>query len=519
MTPAARRRVWPIIAILACVLVVLIVLAWHLSDRPQFTLGDFPEVSCTAERPGSGHSFYVDPQRGSPDGDGSRERPWHDLQFLVSAGLLGESEREVRWHNRLASRLTGQPASMHVASRPEAVIGSGDTIILADGDYGVVDLSGLANAGYLTIAADEGANPRFSGLYAAGASHFIFRKITVSAPTVSHPSGRLMSTYSTQSGRADNILFDAIAVASPIAVAAIDRRQTTASLPDGIQIGGDCITVRRSTLRNLQSAISVVRARMVNIADNAIHDFTVDGIQFSGTDIAILRNVIYDHWRTANKLHPDCMQGQPQGDQVFGPVTISHNVCIARLAPAGGRPAGAEPADGFGWQGISIFDGRWRGVTIACNLVMPTMQHGIALYGATNSRVEHNVVAGTPEGRLSWIAMMPSKEGRAASGVAVRGNRATGYINAIYGGAIAPDAMIDFIKAKRADKALMQVLMQPIAGVAMADNTWLVPLDQRGAIPADTRFDWQSIPPVTPPASIEDAQRRYPLPAQCAAVS
>ncbi len=505
-----------------CVVVgVAVLLGVRAATQPKFTLDDYPQVVCSAPplSSGTGRVFHVDPARGSPDGDGSRERPWHSLQFLVAQGLLGEYQRTLTWPQRVVARLSHRPATPQLAKRAAVRVRSGDTILLASGDYGLVDLSGLVNRGLVTIAAAPGAQPQLAGLDAGGASHFVLRDLGVTA--VTWPAGRahLVSMRSAKALRADNLVFERIAVSGGRAIASVDPADFAVNAPSGVRLDGDCLTFKSSEVRDVESGIRVVRGRSITIEGNMIHDFSVDGIQFSGNDLTIRGNRIFDHWRTANTLHPDCMQGQPQDNQIFGPVLISHNACISRLAHTEARPEKWQAIAMGGWQGISIFDGRWRDVTVRCNLVMPSNPHGIALYGATASAVEHNVVVGTPRNRLSWIAIMPSKEGRPPEQVAVQGNWATGYLNAVQGGVIDPLAMIAYLRVNKRDTGLRDVLMQPIAGVAMADNTWLVPADQGEAISADNRFDWQSIPPVNPPASIAEALGRYALPAECAAAS
>jgi hypothetical protein len=257
------------------------------------------------------------------------------------------------------------------------------------------------------------------------------------------------------------------------------------------------------------------------VANNTIRDFSVDGIQFSGRDVFIRDNAIFDQWPMPDPLHPDCMQGQPPDGQVFGPVTISGNLCVRALASAArDRFDAARPLDRFGWHGIGIFSGRWRGVTIRCNTILPGAQHGLAIYGMAGALVEHNVVAGLTEDEPSWIAAMPSREGRQPVDVLIRGNRATAYLNAVQNGPKPFDAMIDIIRVRRRDAVLVDILRNPIEGVTLKDNVWLVPQDRPEAGgPDDPRFTQESIALIDRPRDLADARKRNALPDACNTLS
>lgn len=489
-----------------------------LAPRPQFTLDDYPLAACTAITPASGRVFYVDLQRGGPDGDGSRERPWHDLQFLVEQGLLGEFQRKFTWLERGLARLTLRPAVSEFEARSKAVIRGGDTVLLSTGNYDLVDLSGLVNRGYVTIAAAPDARVVLSGLDLSGASHFLLRGVEVSAEGAHPLSKHLVTAYRPGPMRADNLVIDGVKIAWTTKVAAASPDEASENAPDGLHLGGDCLTVRNSTFHELESAIKITRGRKVSILNNEIYNFTIDGIQFSGNDIVIRKNAIFNQRVTPEILHPDCMQGQPPDKQVFGPVTITHNLCVRTLNKNSDQSARRSNLDRFGWQGINIFDGRWRGVSVRCNLVMPAAQHGIALYGVEDSVVEHNVViAGSRDGPLPWIAAMPSKEGRQPANVLIRANQSMGYLNAVQGAPLPVGAMIDLLEINRQDHELMKVMRAPIEGVVLDENSWLMP-DIRG-LPnlQDDRFDWSSIATGDWPRSLEEAQRDHPLPSACAA--
>ncbi len=487
------------------------------TSRNPLTLNDYPMATCTVPATPQGRVFHVDPQLGSPEGDGSRARPWKDLQALVDKGQLGEYKRGVSLAERLVAAILHRPVTFRLEPRAGARVKAGDTVLLSSGQYGAVDLSGLENSNFVMIAAAPGATPQFISLNLAGASHFILRGLRIAAPTAQAAGSRLVIARAYPLGRADNIVLDGIEVAGTMAVAKSDPDSFAAEAPDGLVLSGDCLTLRDSEFHDLRNAISIYRVRNAVIERNMIRDFSVDGIAFTGRDILIHDNMIFNQWPTPDMSHPDCMQGQHLMSELFGPVTISHNVCVRQISQDSPRPAIWLVQDRFGWMGINIFNGLWRNVTIRCNLVMPQAQHGMGLYGLSDSIIEHNVVLGTKDEYPTWSAVMPSKGMKQPKDVLVRSNRATGFLNAVHGGAIDPQAMIDYVKARRWDRGLMDALRKPITGVTLENNHWLVPTNLQEPLVADSRFDWEVIAPITPPIDIADALARYPLPDACAA--
>lgn len=511
------KRTLPLIAV--SVLVLAVLLALRIAARPAGKdLDEFPMPPCSMPDAGtaSGRVYHVNPFTGREDGDGSRQHPWNDLQAAIDRGLVGEARREVQLADRLLGAITHRAVPVRLRERPAAVVRGGDTILLADGDHGTLDLSRLANRGFLTIAAAPGARPVLRGLRAGGASHFVLRGITIAGQTPLPGLRHLASTHAHGPARADNIVFDRVDVSWTNAVGTIAPAAWADAAPSGLQLGGDCMTVRDSAFHDLKVALTVFRGREVLIEGNAISDITVDGIDFSGRDIVIRANTITDHWATPDPLHPECMQGHSPDGQTFGPVLIERNVCVGETAARERPQAWREPSRG-GWMGIDVFDGRWRGITVRCNLVLPDAQHGIALYGVEQAVVEGNTVVGNPRRRPSWIAVMPSKEGRPPVAAVIRENRATGYLNAVHGAPREPEAMLDVVGAWRHDKALMKALSAPIPGVRLEGNVWLlVPSDARSP-EGDGRFGFEVLPERRIPRDIADARRRFPLPAACGA--
>ncbi len=502
-------------ALVVCLMLGLFMLPRWAAGR-DVPLDSFPLAACSTPGPATGRVFHVDPVHGSPAGDGSAANPWRDLNQLAAAGLIGEGKRDVRRADRLAARLLGGPPTVRVEPRPGVRVHTGDTVLLASGDYGDVDLSGLANSGFVTIAAAAGAEPRFTSLDLSRASHFILRGITVTAEAA--PAGRrhLVSVYAPGTARADNIALEDLQIGLTRDIVTTPPGDF-ANASDGVILAGDCVTLKDSRLHDLKSAINVYRGRHVLIAGNAVDGVAIDGIQYSGRDIVIRDNVFANQWQTPSELHPDCMQGVGPGQEdSFGPVTITGNICIRALAGTDAIRAG-RGKDVFGWMGINIFDGHWRGVTVRCNIVLPGAQHGIALYGVGDALIEGNVVLGMAEGRPSWITALPAQNGRQPDRVVIRDNRATTFLNAVKDAPAPVETMIDVIRVKREDPDILAVLRGKVTGVTLGSgNIWQTAEAPRAPLGRDARFVWQTGLPSLTPRDAAEARRLHPLPASCA---
>lgn len=504
----ARRATAGLLCILLSVSLAAIA---AFATRPDFhRLDDYPDIACTPYEPANGRVFHIDPHKGSDAGDGSAERPWKSFSSLQRSGLIGDAERRLTRLNRLVSAVLHVPPRAELQPLSDSRVRGGDTVVLAGGDYGEVDLSGIVNTAFITVEAAPGADVRFSSLDLAGASHFAVRGITISASRPATGNHYLVTTYDPAGPRSDNIVFDRIDVSAQVRQ---EADAFSADLPDGVRLAGDCLALRNSEVHHVASGVNVMRSRHTQVTGSTIRDFTVDGVQFSGRHLLIRDNAIYNQYAAPGPLHPDCMQGQPPYPEDYGPVAITHNRCIRALA---GRVEGRHP-DRFGWQGINIFNGRWQGVTIACNLVIAGAQHGIALYGADTSLIERNIVRGGKPAMPSWIAALPSADGRQPVGMTIRHNRSTGFLNAVSGDLAQRRLLIASLRVNPKDRVLNASLLEPITGVSLDANTWLT---ASGTVPAPVPPGIMVVQDMEPESALPDtdpAKMRYPLPAACAA--
>jgi len=465
-----------------------------------------PPVACSAGSAAPGRVFHVDPRHGSDAGDGSARHPWRSL---AAESRISAQRTRVSRLTRLYRRLTGHPAPFARFANPAAVIGDGDTLLLADGDHGDVDLSGLVNRAFVMIAPEPGAHPRLSSLRLDSASHFILRDIRVEGPPrrSGQPEFLVIARALPGAPPADNIRLEGLTVGSTARIADVPRDRWAREGRSGFLLTGDCLTVARSTVHDVRFGVDLYHVRQARFERNTIAGFSVDGIDFSGSDIAISGNLVQDHYATGDDLHPDCMQAQPdRPDEIGGPLRIIGNTCLAATF------ARTDPDEYL--QGISIFTGHWHDVTVRCNLVLDHHAHGVTLFGVDRAEIADNIVAGTFPPWNSWILAMPLPDGRHPVANRIRDNVASAYLNAAHGSAHRP---LDVLHAlgMTADRQIIDPFLAGFGGVALARNTVLAGGNLVARQPPDPRLAVQPLAFPIAPMPLAAARARFPLGAEC----
>ena len=136
----------------------------------------------------------------------------------------------------------------------------------------------------------------------------------------------------------------------------------------------------------------------------------------TASNLIIRGNLIHDgHHTESEPLHADGIQGWTLKGNINKNVTIESNTIIK---------TGDSKVSYM--QGISIFDGKWDGLTVVNNVVVTNHWHGIALYGVKNAMVANNtVVASDPGVHPTWIMVTKGKDGVPSSNAIVRNNIVT----------------------------------------------------------------------------------------------
>lgn len=215
-------------------------------------------------------------------------------------------------------------------------------------------------------------------------------------------------------GPTENIVFDSNTITSGDDVSAwTDDDWVKKPLYYGLSTKAVCTTLFNNHFVNLRNAILIsYDADQTNVESNLIEHFGNDGIDETASDVTIHGNIIrYGRHSAKEPLHADGIQGWTGKNVTNKKVVINSNMVIN------------PPFDGDYMQGISIFDGKWDGVTITNNVVVTNAWHGIALYGVTNATIINNtVVPSNPKKIPTWIMVHDSKDKSPSSNVIVRNN-------------------------------------------------------------------------------------------------
>lgn len=427
---------------------------WVCAIGPCANLAQAGEVAapatysgCAGPRPTSnGHTFYIDPGRGSLRGDGSKMRPWRTLAEVFSQNLFANAP--THWDNQ---------HRIMVRNNPLAPIKSGDTLVLMSGDHGRVliqgqfggPITGYDNADFITVEAAPGANPIVQQLQILGAGKWIFRHLTFEH---ANTTGKYVTAGNGNTakdiwlamvlGGSHDIVIQQNIFRSKGNTAQWAPEDWRAKRVSGaLDYGNRCIALLSNKFENIGFAIQTQKSEKVLIENNTINNFTDDGIDYGSDDLLIKSNVITNSIEDRDGFHRDGLQGQPANPKI--PVTnvVIDSNQIIRIAAAGLK----YPAL---LQGIDAFDGIWDNITVKNNTVITHAYQGISFYGVHHALLQHNVLLDDSGKLLNCVNSSPicnasdviydhkmvpninvirSKDGLPSRDVVIRDNIATGY--------------------------------------------------------------------------------------------
>lgn len=501
----SRPRTWLVLASVAILLASVIAIC-ALGVEPRATAVAATRLTCSTVKP-SGRIFHIDPINGSVGGDGSRARPWHQLQEVIDQGLVSQERSGVRLIDKLINRLFDQPITPYNERNNAASILDGDTIILHPGEYGDVHIRNHINRSHIIIKGSDQSSVIITSLKISGSSHFLFSDLNITSPLRENFNEYLLDLIF-ENGFLINrdLIFERISIGSKDKIASTSKHVWEQFAASGARLNGGCISLKNSRIHDVRYGASLYRASASTIANSEIRDFSIDGIDFSGEYLNILNNVIVNHWRPAGNLHPDCMQGQSDEYRPeYGPIRIEGNICIAHEA---------QNIDQQEYlQGISIFDGKWKDVTVRCNIILPNSQHGISLFGVQDALIEGNLILGFPRNRLTWIAALPAKNGRPPQNNRIFDNVATAYINAATRSPIA-SASLDTLRVAD-DKEIVKAIDGNFSGVLMQRNAWATSSHLPVSLSYPNSFRLIALDKPIEPLGADEVHKRYPRPRIC----
>ena len=360
--------------------------------------------------------FYIDPVRGSDEGDGSAQRPWQSVQAVLDAGLVRSETPEA---------LPYDGTGALVASNQDAPVGPGDTLWLGEGDYGELLIEGHYNEAPVTIAVDEDFEARFTSVVVRGSANWTLRGLTVSAEFADEYEAHTLIDLDSHAfrGPVHHITVEGCTLRSVQDTSGWSADDWDQLACNGIAVDGHDQVIGGNRLLNVNFGISVSAANSL-IEHNVIDSFSGDGMRGLGDYTVFQYNTVKNCY-AVNANHDDGFQSWSVGEdgevgtgEVVG-IVLRGNTIINYEDPD-------QPHRGT-LQGIGCFDGTFVDWVVENNVVLTDHWHGITLAGARNSRIVNNTVADLDDQEPGppWINIGAHKNGTPPEGCLVRNNLTT----------------------------------------------------------------------------------------------
>jgi len=334
--------------------------------------------------------FYVDPEKGDVDNDGSAEHPWRTIQQVFERKLIRTRD------------------SAGGVKNPKAPVKAGDTILLRSGYHGEIYCRGACNDDYITIAAQKGHKPRVRRIFFSAAKKWILRGLTVS-PSFAPEYKRDRLIYVVDwGGPSADFVIENNTLYSAADASSWSAEQWNGLVCYGISVIGDRINIRNNTLRYVDHGV-VVSGDKITVERNSIEHIAGDGIVCSANNASLLHNTI-KYFYKVNSNHDDGIQfhrGHDKTTPIYN-ATVQGNSVIAWDSVVSNPLIGSP-------QGICNFDIpaiNWR---IENNLVLVRHHHGITIGGCQGGVIVNNMAYNPYGGRFLAGIMLGTTHGKTLS--------------------------------------------------------------------------------------------------------
>jgi hypothetical protein len=158
--------------------------------------------------------------------------------------------------------------------------------------------------------------------------------------------------------------------------------------------------------------------------ENDIQFLSADAFRMNGSDMIFRNNRVIDGYvdaATGDTNHDDMVQGFKLDGGYYANILVEGNFFLDRSTSSRALPSE--------FQGVGIFDGLFKNVTVRKNIIISGAYHGIMLSGVEGALIENNTLVST-SGKTLWIGTANSKTGVAPVNVVVRNNIAVKYSGA-----------------------------------------------------------------------------------------
>ncbi|MCW6508570.1 right-handed parallel beta-helix repeat-containing protein [Lichenifustis flavocetrariae] len=359
----------------------------------------------------SHRNFYVDPVKGSDQGDGSAAKPWKNLTAVI--GMSNKLLSAKAWSNKNQS---------YGDVNPSGPIKAGDVVILMSGNYGTLKILNSFNTDFVWVMAGPGQTPVIRQMNIVSSAKFVFQGIKFQGGSPSTNTdvkkkpldGQVTVGDGDYTGISNNVVFS----------------NDTFSTTDDTRGWSDADWILKpyfTTFSSRVSCVSLTNSKIYNVfngammgkdsnffANNVVDYFQTDGIDITYSNITVRGNTFTNgNINKLNGYHADAIQGW--SNLVNGAYTTNSNVRIED-----NKIIKLNDPDSY-LQGISIFDGKWDNLIVQNNVVVTDTNNGIAVFGAKNSSVINNTVVSSGSTQaLLWISH--GKDGSLPSNILVRNN-------------------------------------------------------------------------------------------------
>lgn len=298
-------------------------------------------------------------------------------------------------------------------------IRGGDTLLLKDGAYGELRTKGNASFNTpVTIMSENGKGAHFDRvLLTQNTSNLVLRNLSVWPSDPAKGVPYLVRAYDTTS----KITIDGLDIRSEANAADYMKWSAdhwNARKYSAVLLQGPGSVVARTTATGVYHGIMV--GNDSQIIDNLIDGFNGDGMRAFSRSV-VRGNRVFNAVKTDGN-HDDGFQSfAGKGSSVTG-LVLDNNTIIEWMGPPD-HPLRSK------LQGIGLFDGVYKDLTITNNVVSVTHHHGISVYGAQGAKISENIVVDGrgQTGNSPYIAVRPNRDGKPSTNVVVSGNSAMSF--------------------------------------------------------------------------------------------
>ena len=357
-----------------------------------------------------GATFYCDPAKGSPDGDGSAARPWRTMEEVLAARLIQFRDAD------------GKPAN------PNAPVKPGDTVFLRSGWHGVLRILKGYNDQFITLCAEPGNTPQAGRIEIGEGRRWRVKGLTISPSLAPTPLGKLPTGHIVALGerggeQSAELFVEDCFIYSTLDTGAWTARDWIDKPASGIWLGrhGNGHVARNNYVLNTRFGINLCAPGCV-AEGNVVANFSADGIRATRDGQVVQYNVIKNVFvgaKDGDDNHDDGIQVFlfNKGRGTVRDVSLRGNIILARETEGLPFPNTL--------QGIGCFDGPLVNFTVEKNVVGVSHYHGISLYDAQGCTIQDNVCFSRDARLRPWV--MLGQKSRQARGNTVAGNLAHSF--------------------------------------------------------------------------------------------